>query len=84
MIDVRVFFKLQLITLEQENPKMILSPEVAKEVGEAIIDASERSTEDSKDHYVVYLDELGKAVCMAVDPDVHSYDYNIIVHVTSP
>jgi methanogenic corrinoid protein MtbC1 len=48
------------------------------------VDASERSVEDNKDHYVVYLDEADKAVCMAVDPEVHSYGYNIIAHITSP
>jgi hypothetical protein len=84
MIDVRVFFKLKLMQVEQENLKMILSPEQAKEVGEALVDASERSVEDNKDHYVVYLDEADKAVCMAVDPEVHSYGYNIIAHITSP
>jgi hypothetical protein len=51
MIDVRVFFKLKWIPLEQENLKMILSPEQAKEVGEALVDASERSVEDNKDGY---------------------------------
>ena len=36
---------------------MILSTEQAKEIGEALVDASERSIEDSIDHYVIYLDE---------------------------
>jgi len=84
MIDVRVFFKLKLTPLEQENLEMILSPEQAKEIGEALVDASERSIEDSIDHYVIYLDEAGKAVCMAVDPDANSYGYKIVAHVTSP
>lgn len=61
---------------------MILSTEQAKEIGEALVDASERSIEDNKDHYVVYLDESGKAACMAVDPDIHSYGYKVVAHVT--
>ena len=61
---------------------MILRPEQAKEIGEALVDASEKSVEDDKDHYVVYLDESGKAVCMAIDPDIHSYGYKVVAHVT--
>jgi hypothetical protein len=83
MIDVRVFFKLNLIPLEQETISMILGPGQAKEIGEALVDASERSIEDDKDHYVIYLDEAGKAVCMAVDPDANSYGYKIVAHVTA-
>tara|TARA_R110002072_G_scaffold21045_8_gene75619 strand:- start:2706 stop:2903 length:198 start_codon:yes stop_codon:yes gene_type:complete len=63
---------------------MIINPEQAKEVGEALVDAAQRSVEDNIGHYVIYLDAEDKAVCLPVDPDIHSFKYNIIAHVTKP
>lgn len=61
---------------------MILKPEIAKEIGEALVDAAQRTEEDNNDHYVIHLDELNKAVCLPTDPDIDKYEYNIVAHVT--
>ena len=63
---------------------MIVNSKQAKEVGEALVDASQRTTEDKVEHYVIYLDELEKAVCLPVDPNINSYEYNILAHVKKP
>ena len=63
---------------------MIFKSKIAKEIGEALIDAAQRTEEQNDDHYVIYLDEEDKAICLPVDPDVHGFDYNIVAHVTKP
>ena len=60
---------------------MILTPNQAKEIGEAMIDASQKCLEDGTEQYVIYLDEIGNAVCLSADSEIHSCGYNIIAHV---
>lgn len=63
---------------------MILTAHQAKEVGEALVDAAQRSKEEDNDHYVVHLTDQDKALCLPVDPAIDSYGYKIIAHVTKP
>lgn len=63
---------------------MILNPNQAKEIGEAMIDASQKCLEDGIEQYVIYLDEIGKAVCLPADSEIHSCGYNIIAHIHQP
>jgi hypothetical protein len=54
---------------------MILTPRQAKEIGEALIDASEDVVSFSRDHVVVTICGSEAAVSMMMDCDLEDYGY---------
>lgn len=55
--------------------RMILTPRQAKEIGEALIDASEDAVSFRRDHVVVTICGSEAAVSMMMDSDLEDYGY---------
>lgn len=55
--------------------RMIFTPRQAKEIGEALIDASEDTLRFDRDHVVVTICGDDVAVSMLMDEDLQNYGY---------
>jgi hypothetical protein len=61
--------------------RMILTPRQAKEIGEALIDASEDAVSFNRDHVVVTICGSEAAVSMTMDGDLEDYGYEPLFKV---
>lgn len=77
MFDVRVVLE-QYGNIQNSGVNMILSPDEAKELGEALVDASETVLRAKKDQNVI----LVKDIAVAVNADLLIDDWELVATVS--